>query len=1439
ELSDQEETRAGGDACRSTTRREQGSSGLGHYAGWLDEMDGEIGILANNDLPIIGMLGPCDGADEVEDTRAGSLEYRAPTARAKEEAREYIELARQGGPGSPKEWAELCRKGGELVKEAGSVKLAAESLWEVREEQGWNHLCGVANPYLDTILHPDLLEYLRDVRQRGLAARYVGKRERCSAKIHPNGRRNLGQVYRQIWKDMVKLRVLVVPSNLEEMGPVISSPFDAVDKMLPDRSVAPDKRIVHDQRVINCGTDKEWHPPAIQPKHEQVARLILHAKAHLPNTEILMSKKDVAGAFRLLWVDPHDADLFAGDLPWVPEEMEKGEETAEGVDMTVVYLVNLSWAFQSRILVDDNVLIEPWVGLRPWVAGEVYEAGVTTLLGKAAVNRDKDMIEGPFRTFQTVWGLDMETASEEIHLPERRILKGANLLCEPAFEYGSKDITVRAIQRFRGIATGWTVIVRGLKNELKAADRFLGLEHDGSAKARPKVRPTRRRPRAWRDLWELFEEVRWLCARPDTWPTKFGASLRELLPVRERLALAGEWEAGTVFVSSDATKTVIGAIDWTNGLVMRMPDEVAIHVAEMLSFLAFACHVGHLWSGKAVLYGGDNQIVRSWIGERKAGTAVGRLLVRIVNLLEMRFRFALIPAWWRTYHNVHADYVTRCTEGEFQELVEHQKWTIVDVRDSLRQAAIDSERFGPCLLAWGDEDRQVLMQLKERRLSRSVPHALRPDWNQLRFVELCGPSRLVTDFVDAVEAAGSKARRAALWGPVEPGEIVMTSLPPDVHGKVVEAVFKASVDGEALLLVMEGPRGVAWDRALTLAERAGWSAELCEYVTTEFGEVAARRRRCIVASAQVEVKGSFGATTCRSKHPGAPHERQVERHPERTLLGEWGKGKLGEHWRAAAVEVWACQGRSMEHWGQLVEEGVEPDTILIEGARATGAQTASALSLMAAYLCGASTRAGAAWDSVDDANMTKLLRWLRQWKRGLFPRADEESMGRRAGGGNDEDEEAGRCEELLAAQSPPLLPEGPVLPLPTEAHHVHDPELRAGQVWHWGEALWLSDSSDAEGEGDDLRSARHAAGASRRRSERATVAQGEAQVADVPDQVRPFNGDVGMCVDEWVDENLCGYLAESTTKQYAGVYGKWKAWARRQGWATEFLDKSVATEENENKLLGFLGYLGWLGASPATLKQAVFAIKDGHKRHGQGDPTDKMFRLWMLLGALDKRTPKKPRRLGVTPEMLRWITATLDTKECGSAQEKFDALMLKAAVLMAWFFMLRAKEYCESDGVDYAMVLRGADIKFLDSDPKEGRKGVTMQFRKTKTDQEAYGTFVRGRSPPRVPEHGTKTFWDWTRGAATFVSMVRGSDAQELLQRAAQGIGLPPERFRSHSLRIGGASALFQATGEIELVKRTGRWSSSAVQRYLHDGEVALKGVASKMASVEQKIHYT
>ena len=92
----------------------------------------------------------------------------------------------------------------------------------------------------------------------------------------------------------------------------------------------------------------------------------------------------------------------------------------------------------------------------------------------------------------------------------------------------------------------------------------------------------------------------------------------------------------------------------------------------------------------------------------------------------------------------------------------------------------------------------------------------------------------------------------------------------------------------------------------------------------------------------------------------------------------------------------------------------------------------------------------------------------------------------------------------------------------------------------------------------------------------------------------------------------------------------------------------------------------------------------------------------------------------------------------------------------------------------------------------------------------------------------------WSSGA-----QVRREQVQKFLEAAAQANGLPPGRFRSHSLRIGGASALLHATGQFDLVKRFGRWSSDAVHTYLHDSAEQSAGLAQRMAADKSSVHYT
>ena len=71
---------------------------------------------------------------------------------------------------------------------------------------------------------------------------------------------------------------------------------------------------------------------------------------------------------------------------------------------------------------------------------------------------------------------------------------------------------------------------------------------------------------------------------------------------------------------------------------------------------------------------------------------------------------------------------------------------------------------------------------------------------------------------------------------------------------------------------------------------------------------------------------------------------------------------------------------------------------------------------------------------------------------------------------------------------------------------------------------------------------------------------------------------------------------------------------------------------------------------------------------------------------------------------------------------------------------------------------------------------------------------------------------------------------QRYLRMAALGIGQDPERIGGHSLRIGGATAMYHAVGDLQAVRRFGRWTSDAFHLYLWEGSEQQKGVGERMA---------
>ena len=79
-------------------------------------------------------------------------------------------------------------------------------------------------------------------------------------------------------------------------------------------------------------------------------------------------------------------------------------------------------------------------------------------------------------------------------------------------------------------------------------------------------------------------------------------------------------------------------------------------------------------------------------------------------------------------------------------------------------------------------------------------------------------------------------------------------------------------------------------------------------------------------------------------------------------------------------------------------------------------------------------------------------------------------------------------------------------------------------------------------------------------------------------------------------------------------------------------------------------------------------------------------------------------------------------------------------------------------------------------------------------------------------------------------SYIVRDELQSYLQVAAAADGREAADIGSHSLRIGGATAMAHVVGDLAKVQRFGRWSSDAFHAYLWDGHQTMEGVAEQMA---------
>ncbi|CAE8697726.1 unnamed protein product [Polarella glacialis] len=759
--------------------------------------------------------------------------------------------------------ARAVHLGNEVLKAAGGWQPEAEIMRKVWEARSGSHFEGLGASSLDGLVDHLLLMW---------------QRTELSRPPHPSMNGHLQEAMAQIWKDARKGRVLLCSQSSDGLlKGVVSVPLARVPKYNPDRTLSEQGRTVWDAKQVKKGCDKGRHPPALQPRHSEVARLA--------------SKKDISDAFKWLWLVANGVRLFAADIPGLEFDLDGlitvlyltmtfGWTGAPGEFMLYAWLLKLLHAaheptdprwhdttpYHSFYLIDDQVLLEPDLGMRPWMSVQLAEQLTRQVLGDGALNLAKDEEEGRLEDEKLIWGLKYDLSRMVRSLPPAKLEKAAYLLHLPDFDYGSCEVPLSLLQELRGNQQFWLSVMPHLAPLLGATNALLGPPVKGG-KARAKGNRAAQQA-AWLLFWEAVELQRVLVESRPEWATRCTHPLIAALDLAEVLSLPGVSDR-VVRCSGDATLARIGAIDWTFGVafaedavplfesILAMLDEaeseamldagpgaskplrtleeerqLIVSLTELLTVVVLASTRATAWTGRVVLYFGDNSNVIQWLASRQAGNPVARYLLQVLTAIEIVHGFHLHGVFLRTYRNVTADALTREAAGPVLtrlglEQVQPEVWAQHLDRGWRKRALLWAHQ--------SEADTGAALRISSRRYVTALPMTL-----NFSVVELFAATGT---YVRAALAEGLKAcihdvsahlaglfPKAGLSGWPEGGGAEGT---PDSHQLVLMASL-GSRQGEAVKMLCElaeKHRPVA----LWLDASPGWKEELAVTALSQLG----------------------------------------------------------------------------------------------------------------------------------------------------------------------------------------------------------------------------------------------------------------------------------------------------------------------------------------------------------------------------------------------------------------------------------------------------------------------------------------------------------------------------------------------------------------------------------------------------------------------------
>ena len=270
-------------------------------------------------------------------------------------------------------------------------------------------------------------------------------------------------------------------------------------------------------------------------------------------------------------------------------------------------------------------------------------------------------------------------------------------------------------------------------------------------------------------------------------------------------------------------------------------------------------------------------------------------------------------------------------------------------------------------------------------------------------------------------------------------------------------------------------------------------------------------------------------------------------------------------------------------------------------------------------------------------------------------------------------------------------------------------------------------------------------------------------------------------------------------------------------------DCSILPFVTEDILVDFVAYcFQQLKLKYGTIKLYLCGVKYGYIIQGTASPfeSNSLHRLHAALIGIKRiqglqRNPKMP----ITGDILKKLCQSLES----GYFDMYTNILMKAAVLLAYFGFLRCGEFTVSKTFSHDMHLTLGDISIYEghlsvllkqSKTDPFRKGVSLLIFQTGSCLCAYEAVIKYKKV-RINQFPNSSGTNDPFFITVFGEPMTRSFFIDKLKLLLSHIGLDSSKFSGHSMRRGAASSCALHRIEDHVIQKLGRWASNAYQGYI------------------------